>query len=455
MANFVATIRVLPGQTRWRAEEVPHITADALFTFEPEPDPVLLRIALRRVTPTEWRQGLAGKRLTAGEVTGLNCLCKAAGLPDLPDALTHSRWGEYLEVCNRDAESRGWVVCLMPPADPHRDERLAWAIAAQEHRKLLRALLDSGEIQARMAATLVPAPPGRIALDHLVLTRAALEQFAEKLAMQVLDETHARPVAVDLAPTDKAHQNADAPATYSMPMFARLEPQTSAFEGGRLADSDPPLSLDEAAEMASVHAGRTVRPEDFLRAGSRGEIRLHARVPRDATLLPTRDVDKESVRAVAGGWSPLPANAIGALALAGETEWRGIQDMEPCEAFGGLPAFFDRWRLAAGEPSFRVTIANVRVAARDLHALADAFRTAPESIPPAPPAGEPLPDAPVKGTWKKWTVDRLAELKAYRAKHGTKAAAERFGVTTTRVRALLPTGKPARKGYSAFTHRPE
>jgi hypothetical protein len=69
-----------------------------------------------------------------------------------------------------------------------------------------------------------------------------------------------------------------------------------------------------------------------------------------------------------------------------------------------------------------------------------------------PAAAEPvLP----KGTGKKWTADRLADLSAYRDKHGTNGAAEHFGISAARVRALLPTGKPATKGYSAFTHRPK
>jgi hypothetical protein len=68
---------------------------------------------------------------------------------------------------------------------------------------------------------------------------------------------------------------------------------------------------------------------------------------------------------------------------------------------------------------------------------------------------EPAPTVVATVTKKKWTADRLEELSAYRDKHGTKAAAEHFGVTTSRVRELLPTGKPATKGYSAFTHRPK
>lgn len=54
---------------------------------------------------------------------------------------------------------------------------------------------------------------------------------------------------------------------------------------------------------------------------------------------------------------------------------------------------------------------------------------------------------------KRWTPEKLAELKAYRALHGTKKAADYYGITDARVRQILPSEKPQPKGYSAFTHR--
>lgn len=53
---------------------------------------------------------------------------------------------------------------------------------------------------------------------------------------------------------------------------------------------------------------------------------------------------------------------------------------------------------------------------------------------------------------KKWTPEKLAELKAYRAKHGTKKAASHFNISDGWVRQLLPSEKPKSKGYSAYTH---
>jgi hypothetical protein len=54
---------------------------------------------------------------------------------------------------------------------------------------------------------------------------------------------------------------------------------------------------------------------------------------------------------------------------------------------------------------------------------------------------------------KRWTPELLAELKAYRYKHGTKQAAAHYGISASLVRQKLPGEKPKTKGYSAFTHR--
>jgi hypothetical protein len=191
MADFVATIDVLAGQTVWRADEVPHLTADALYRFEPEPDPMMTKGDLRHFTSADVRSRAAGRALSSRELKQFACECKAAGLPELPDGLPYRRWGEYLEAFNRDADMRGWWAGLIPPRDPHHAERLEWTIAAEEHRKLLKDAIASGGIQARMAGTLVPASAGMVNLHRLVLTREGLEQFAAMLAMRVVDSLEA------------------------------------------------------------------------------------------------------------------------------------------------------------------------------------------------------------------------------------------------------------------------
>jgi hypothetical protein len=51
---------------------------------------------------------------------------------------------------------------------------------------------------------------------------------------------------------------------------------------------------------------------------------------------------------------------------------------------------------------------------------------------------------------KKWTPEKLAELRAFRDEHGTKAAAKKFGISEARIRQLLPTETPPRKSHLAL-----
>lgn len=48
------------------------------------------------------------------------------------------------------------------------------------------------------------------------------------------------------------------------------------------------------------------------------------------------------------------------------------------------------------------------------------------------------PAVQVRGAAQPWTAERRAALHAYREEHGTKAAAEHFGIAQSRVRQLLP-----------------
>jgi hypothetical protein len=54
---------------------------------------------------------------------------------------------------------------------------------------------------------------------------------------------------------------------------------------------------------------------------------------------------------------------------------------------------------------------------------------------------------------KRWTSEFLEEVRAYREQHGTKSAAEKYGVSESLIRRKLPSDKPRQQGYSAFTHR--
>ena len=69
--------------------------------------------------------------------------------------------------------------------------------------------------------------------------------------------------------------------------------------------------------------------------------------------------------------------------------------------------------------------------------------TAPEQSPATP--------APVAG--KKWTPEKLAELKAYREVHTMPETAVKFGISEQRIRGLLPSQKPKAKPFAGLIHR--
>lgn len=72
--------------------------------------------------------------------------------------------------------------------------------------------------------------------------------------------------------------------------------------------------------------------------------------------------------------------------------------------------------------------------------------------------GEPAPaqtaatPAPVTGG-KKWTPEKLAELKTYRETHTMPETAVKFGISEQRIRDLLPSKKPKAKPFAGLIHR--
>ena len=75
------------------------------------------------------------------------------------------------------------------------------------------------------------------------------------------------------------------------------------------------------------------------------------------------------------------------------------------------------------------------------------------------PYFETAVDAPATATpapvvaGKKWTPEKLAELKAYREAHTMPETAERFGISGARIRELLPSEKPKAKPFAGLIHR--
>ena len=107
--------------------------------------------------------------------------------------------------------------------------------------------------------------------------------------------------------------------------------------------------------------------------------------------------------------------------------------------------------LVKVEPGLRVPLNELKFKRESVERVAEIInKTAPtqSAATPAPVAADSASNAPAK----KWTAEKLAELKAYRAAHTMPETAKKFGITEQRIRHLLPSDKPKSKGYSAFTH---
>ncbi len=73
-----------------------------------------------------------------------------------------------------------------------------------------------------------------------------------------------------------------------------------------------------------------------------------------------------------------------------------------------------------------------------------------EGLPRFAPPAAPADVASRSANGKRWTPEELDTLREYRAAHGTKGAAAKYGISEQRIRELLPGEKPAPRGYSAF-----
>ena len=197
--------------------------------------------------------------------------------------------------------------------------------------------------------------------------------------------------------------------TFRKPLYKRLEP-VNAWRGGRIANSDL-LTLAEAANEASKHAGEEITAADFLRAASRGEIALHAIVHAIAKVekydggiycnqgMPTENSIPK------GAIPTLPLDACMQLANTGTASWRTFEGFD-YDGDGDWCRFDIAW-LEDGEPDFETVANDCRVTGYDVHALADQWLTASNPVSPiAPRTGQAQPHK--RG--QKWTDEELREL---------------------------------------------
>lgn len=73
---------------------------------------------------------------------------------------------------------------------------------------------------------------------------------------------------------------------------------------------------------------------------------------------------------------------------------------------------------------------------------------------PGPVASEPVNSASnTNSEPKRWTLAKLAELRAYRDKHTMAETADYFGISQQRIRQVQPREKPKPKHFAGLIHR--
>ena len=129
-----------------------------------------------------------------------------------------------------------------------------------------------------------------------------------------------------------------------------------------------------------------------------------------------------------------------------------------------LPEKFPRFKAAPTQPATNSTVPATPATQNPLYVAiqhivkSELQKHTPAPVVPIEPQAAPVvavdeSDCVEPVTGKRWTPEKLAELKSYREKHSTKKAAEFFGISGQLIRKMLPSEKPQPKGYSAFTHR--
>ena len=139
---------------------------------------------------------------------------------------------------------------------------------------------------------------------------------------------------MDEAEVEKARRKILNASKQSLVMYARLQASSTEFRGGRITDTDL-VSLVEAAEMATRHAGTSVKVADVLRAASRGEILLRAIVHQRARVFAEgggvcinagHETDENTIPD--GSIPTLPLTACAQLANAGHASWRSLETVK-------------------------------------------------------------------------------------------------------------------------------
>jgi len=196
-------------------------------------------------------------------------------------------------------------------------------------------------------------------------------------------------------------------------------------------------TIPEALAELAKQTGRAWTDSELLDLAANRGIELHAAPPITAqTTIQKFVIGEGLVEKFRSG----PGHArlavlfpwqVGQLWLSGETLARHTERHDEIE---GEYQWFT-------EP-VRVTREQVRIKAATLEKILTIWRKE-----------QPAPATDTETPGKKWTPEKLAELKAYREAHAMPDTAAKFGITEQRIRQLLPSNKPKAKPFAGLIHR--
>src|SRR5690606_37532579 len=334
-----------------KVREIPYLLARACLPHEENAGEELVEIFGKSEPhehPSIWRQL---------EPDDLELLARIwSGLPQPNEVDPQSFLWAHIPVFENSPERPSWDIRWAPTRGPSIEARKSF------QRKIEKDI-RAGVLLVRDPVTLISAEiyEGFVYfISSLVVTFAEFREYAKQFEIMI-----------------EAKEKTPIRQGYLLPACSRLLPRTLQFSGGRITNTDK-LTLNDAAKMASTHAGADVTPNDFLRAAANGEIRLLARAPRTTTMQPCREKDKP-LHVPEGSLPDLPLSACNALVVSGVAQWRTVERVEPAEIFGGELCRFTCWELPDCEPDFVITPQDCRVLGMDVHALADAFISSSKS----------------------------------------------------------------------------
>lgn len=205
------------------------------------------------------------------------------------------------------------------------------------------------------------------------------------------------------------------------------------------------------------------KPSDATAAALREWFTLDTWMVREGLLLLAGiDPNRAHSLILAGtGWRSDTNPAWAAIGYPPSAEWRG--DGPPVERglrfapdeLMRLHKLTDHWYrrpehegMTREAPAYYIAWAQSKGLAPSWLAIAlDA------GIVPTEPAPAAAPEVKAAGQVKRWTPERLDELKAYRATHTAQDTAAHFDISTARMRELLPSDKPKPTPFPGNVYR--